>query len=167
MNTLVKFNQSDVNQLLDRVNRDFVGFDRFFNRLNSHVLLNQQQAFPPYNIEKLGETSYQISLAVAGFNSNDIAITVEDRVLKIEGKKEDNEEKNYLHKGIAFRSFSRSFNLADDVEVKHANLDSGMLTINLEHIIPEAKKPKMIPINGGEPQTLDSVDIERSKKRTK
>ncbi len=128
----------------------FVGFDRINSVLNDL----QKQAlkavtYPPYNVKKTGENSYAIELAVAGFAKQDIDITLEDNTLKIEGRvKEDAEsvDKTYLYKGIAERPFSRTFTLADTVEIKNAELINGMLRVFLDNLVPE-KKAKKVEIN--------------------
>ena len=132
--------------------RQTVGFDRFndlFETLTNSE--NRFDAYPPYNIEKLGENDYRITLAVAGFEEKDLDITVEGDRLTITGQmaeKEDESGKVWLHRGIATRSFERVFRLADHIQVEGASLNGGLMTINLRHEVPEAQKPRMIPING-------------------
>jgi molecular chaperone IbpA len=104
--------------------------------------------YPPYNIERLGDDRYQISLALAGFDPADISLTAEQNVLTIEGGKPDKVERAFLYRGIANRPFKRQFNLADYVRVKGASWDNGLLKIELVREIPEAMKPRRIPING-------------------
>ncbi|HUV20428.1 MAG TPA: Hsp20 family protein, partial [Gammaproteobacteria bacterium] len=104
--------------------------------------------FPPYDIETTGEDRYAVTLAVAGFDESELEIQVENGVLCVSGKKADEvEEKSYLYRGIANRSFERKFNLADHVEVQGADLKNGLLTVNLIKEIPEAMKPRTIAIN--------------------
>ena len=123
-----------------------VGFDSMFDRLFEDVERNgNATGFPPYNIRKDNENIYTIEMAVAGFSKDDIEIELKEGILKI-CSKNDQEEGEYLHRGIAKRAFSRSFTLSDDILVKEADLVNGMLTINLERIIPEEKKPRMIEI---------------------
>jgi len=133
--------------------RQTVGFDRF-NDLFETMLNDGEERFdsyPPYNIEKEGEDDYRITLAVAGFNESDLDITVQDGQLTVRGaqaEKEEEEDKTYLHRGIATRTFERTFRLADHIRVEDAEMDNGLLTIHLKREIPEEKKPRMIPING-------------------
>lgn len=128
--------------------RSSIGFDRFGSLLDSALRSEPSASYPPYNIEVVDENEYAITLALAGFDESDIEIQTEKGVLTVKGKKEDkNEDVNYLHRGIANRSFERKFNLADYVEVRGASLDKGLLTINLVREIPEAMKPKKIEIN--------------------
>lgn len=132
--------------------RQTVGFDRFNDLFES--LLNQGEerfdTYPPYNIEKTGDESYRITLAVAGFGEKDLHVTTENDVLKISGRIEQkNEEKtaHYLHRGIAARSFERTFRLADHIRVDSAGLQDGLLTVDLVREVPEEKKPRIIPVN--------------------
>ena len=132
--------------------RSSVGFDRFGTLLDAALRSDQTSSYPPYNIEATDENHYSITLAVAGFDRSDLDIQVENGVLTVRGKQSGNEEKQatYLYQGIASRAFERKFNLADHVEVTHANLEKGLLTINLIREIPEEMKPKSIPIGSGE-----------------
>jgi molecular chaperone IbpA len=106
----------------------------------------QTNNYPPYNIVKIEDHKYELQIAIAGFKINELDIELKDGVLQIEGKKEVEETKNYLHKGISARAFRRAFTLADTIVVKGADLADGILTINLENIIPEEKKPRKILI---------------------
>lgn len=136
--------------------RSSIGFDRMARLLDSAMRSDNNSAggYPPYNIEVVGENRYAITLAVAGFDDNELEIEVESGVLKVQGKKaEDNEQREYLHKGIAFRGFERKFNLADHVEVTGAALKNGLLTIGLEKVVPDAMKPKKIEI-GSSPKSF-------------
>jgi len=130
--------------------RSTVGFDRMASLLDSAMRREQSApGYPPYNIEVVGENQYQITLAVAGFSDDELDIQVENGVLSVKGKKADSEdERQYLHQGIATRSFLRKFNLADHVEVQNAVTENGLLRVNLLREIPEAMKPKTIAING-------------------
>lgn len=133
--------------------RQTIGFDRF-NDLFETLLNEGEQRFdhyPPYNIEKIGDDSYRITLAVAGFSEGDLDITSHDDTLKISGKivqKDEDAKSQYLHRGIATRTFERSFRLADYIKVETADLKDGLLTIDLVREVPEEKKPRMVPING-------------------
>jgi molecular chaperone IbpA len=129
--------------------RSSVGFDRFGSLLDAAFQTEKTAvSYPPYNIEVLEENSYSITLAVAGFKEQDIDIETNNGVLTIRGKQTEDEDKNYLHQGIAQRAFERKFNLADHVEVTDAKLADGLLSIALVREIPEAMKPKTIRVNG-------------------
>jgi molecular chaperone IbpA len=129
--------------------RSTVGFDRIFDLLGETQQAVEKH-YPPYNIERLGEDHYQISLALAGFNPDEIAITAEQNVLTVEGRKADEAKRDYLYRGIAAKGFKRQFNLADYVQVKTAAFDNGLLRIELVRELPEAVKPRRIPIGGAE-----------------
>ncbi len=134
--------------------RKTVGFDRF-NDLFERILDDTNSGgdnYPPYNIEKIGDDEYRITMAVSGFTMDDLEIVLHDGELKISGKIHDNspeeEASMYLHRGIAMRSFQRVFNLADYIRVINAELKDGLLIIKLVREVPEDKKPHIIPING-------------------
>lgn len=133
--------------------RSSIGFDRFASLINgAHKAESNAPSYPPYNIELLDENHYAITLAVAGFAEEDLDIQVEKAVLTIRGNKSNKAQRKFLYQGIANRTFERKFNLADYIEVKGADLNNGLLTINLEKEIPEAMKPKSIPINQTGPE---------------
>lgn len=128
--------------------RSTVGFDRLASLLDAAASDTGQNGYPPYNIERTGETAYRITMAVAGFSEEDISIEAQQNKLTITGKKEAAEDENtrYLHRGIATRSFQRQFDLADYVEVKAATLENGLLHVDLAREIPEAMKPRQVAI---------------------
>jgi molecular chaperone IbpA len=123
-----------------------IGFDNMFDEL---MRMNSQQSlnYPPYNIVKNTEDSFDIEVAVSGFSEGEIEVNLDNRVLTIKGQKNEDLVAEYLHKGISTRDFVREFTLAEHVEVIHASQKDGILTINLERIVPEEKKPKAIAIN--------------------
>lgn len=125
--------------------RSTVGFDHLFKFLEHATDLGN--GFPPYNIERLDETHYQITLAVAGFREQDLAIETRDGVLAVTGNAEQSEQHAFLYRGIAARHFERHFQLAEHVEVRGAKLENGLLTVSLERVVPEEKKPRRIAIN--------------------
>jgi molecular chaperone IbpA len=129
--------------------RSTIGFDRIFDLLDE-TQRTVEDHYPPYNIERLGEDHYQISLALAGFSPDEIAITAEQNVLTVEGRKADEAKSDYLYRGISAKGFKRQFNLADYVQVKTAAFDNGLLGIELVRELPEAMKPRRIPIGGAE-----------------
>lgn len=122
----------------------FIGFDKMLDKLSTAT--PGQTNYPPYNIVKTEDNKYELELAIAGFTRDELEIEVKDGVLSIEGRKDVEEGKNYLHKGISARAFRRTFTLADTIVVQGADLVDGILTIELENIIPEEKKPKKIEI---------------------
>ena len=125
-----------------------VGFDRVFDTLNRYVDNNvNSTGFPPYNIQKVGDYKYQIDMALAGFSKDDIEVEVADGTLSVRSdKKEEPEDEFTYHRGISYRKFERKFTLADDLVVNGAKLENGMLTVDLERIVPEEKKPRLISV---------------------
>ena len=137
--------------------RSTVGFDRLFDLLESQVRNSAGDNYPPFNIERRGEDSYRITLAVAGFREEDLDITAHQNLLVIQGRKrEEASDGELLHVGIANRGFERRFELADFVRVDKADLSDGLLVIDLVREVPEAMKPKKVII-GGQP-TLQAVE---------
>jgi len=136
--------------------RSTVGFDRLFDLAQAAAQHAGEDNYPPYNIERLGEDSYQISLAVAGFSPDEISITAEQNVVTIEGNKPEKTEREFLYRGISTRHFKRQFNLADYVQVKSASFDNGLLKIELVREIPEAMKPRRIAIDSSNVHHLES-----------
>ncbi|GIK81730.1 MAG: Hsp20 family protein [Pseudorhodoplanes sp.] len=131
--------------------RSTVGFDRLFNMLDQAGGVDSAPSYPPYNIERTGENAYRISVAVAGFAENELNIEVKENTLTIRGEKQSKTEEKagqVLYQGIAARAFERVFQLADFVQVKGAKLENGLLHVDLVREIPEAKKPRQIPIGG-------------------
>ena len=124
-----------------------VGFDRMFDQLNRYVDNNvTSTGFPPYNIQKGGDFTYTIEMALAGFSKDDIEVEVADGTLSVRSDKKDETGEWTFHRGISYRKFDRRFTLADDIVVNGAKLENGMLTIELERIVPEEKKPRLIEV---------------------
>lgn len=141
--------------------RTMVGFDRLFDLLENQSRMGSGDNYPPFNIERRGEDAYRITLAVAGFKPADIDITAQQNLLVVQGKKgEETSAGQYLHVGIAQRGFERRFELADYVRVDGANLEDGLLSIDLVREVPEAMKPKRIPV--GTQKTLSVVKDEEA-----
>ena len=124
-----------------------VGFDRVFDTLNRYVDNNVTSAgFPPYNIRKDGDYNHVIEMALAGFGKKDIEVKVTENTLSIRSIKENSEDDTTQYRGISYRKFERTFTLADDIVVNDAKLENGMLTIDLERVVPEEKKPRLISV---------------------
>jgi len=145
-----------------------VGFDRFGSLLDAALSADRQAAgYPPYDIELVGENRYAITLAVAGFQDSEIDVQVEKGVLTVRGRREEQtKDSRYLHRGIATRSFERKFNLADHVEVVSAQMDNGLLKIALVKEIPEAMKPRTIPV-GQAQAAIESTAIDSEANESK
>jgi molecular chaperone IbpA len=140
--------------------RSTVGFDRFASLLDSATRLDEQTvSYPPYNIEKTGDDTYRITMAVAGFSASDINLTAHANSLLVTGKaSRDETAGQFLHRGIAGRAFERRFELADHIKVTGAALENGLLHIELVREVPEAMKPRSIEIRAGaapQPQVID------------
>ncbi|SEM23002.1 Hsp20 family protein [Bradyrhizobium sp. OK095] len=127
--------------------RSTIGFDRLFDLVETAQRAGEDN-YPPYNIERVSEDRYQISLAIAGFSPSEISVTAEQNAVIVEGNKADKAEREYLYRGISARPFKRQFNLADYVQVQGAAFENGLLKIELIREIPEAMKPRRIAING-------------------
>lgn len=130
--------------------RSSIGFDRLFRLLDEAASV-ETNSYPPYNIERVGEDEYRITMAIAGFGPNDVNIEAKGNTLTVTGKKADKQTNTaeVLHQGIAARGFERRFQMADHVEVKGADMDNGLLHISLKREVPEALKPRQIPIGNG------------------
>jgi len=140
--------------------RSTVGFDRLFDLIENNARLQQSDNYPPFNIERLSEDRYRVTLAVAGFRHDEIDITAQQNLLQVVGRKDDSsaDRSKFLHVGIANRSFERRFELADFVRVEKADLADGLLVIELVREVPEAMKPKKIAINGGQLVDISAQD---------
>lgn len=137
--------------------RSTIGFDHLSQLLDSIAQRDQNQpSYPPYNIERLGPDDYQISMAVAGFTQAELSLHSEQQTLKVRGQKaEDTTERQYLHQGIAARNFERVFQLADHIKVVNAHLENGLLHIELRREVPEAMKPRQIPIGNAAERLIE------------
>jgi molecular chaperone IbpA len=138
--------------------RSTIGFDRFFDLVDAAQHAGSDDNYPPCNVERLSEDRYQISLALAGFAPNEITITAEQNVLTVEGRKAENVQREFLYQGISSRPFKRQFNLADYVQVRSATFDNGLLLIELIREVPEAMKPRRIPINGSSASNIREIE---------
>jgi molecular chaperone IbpA len=139
--------------------RSTVGFDRLADMLDSVSQFDAGVGYPPYNIERTDEHHYRISLAVAGFGEDELNAEVKEGVLTVSGKRGGAPEKaNYLYQGIAGRTFERRFQLAENVEVRGARLENGLLHVDLERIVPEEKKPRRVVISTGAKQDAKIYD---------
>ena len=128
--------------------RSSVGFDRLFDMMESSAAGQGQENYPPFDLIQLDDNDYRIDLAVAGFRADEIDITAQQNVLVISGRKRDEDEPGFIHRGIAARSFERRFALADHIQVRNADLRDGLLSVVLVREIPESMKPRKIAIGG-------------------
>ena len=141
MTNLARYTAADLPALMDRITRNSIGMDEYFDRLfNLHETTSN---YPPYNLVQISNVESRLELALAGFSKKEVLVYTQDGKLFIEGQKEDKEtDTNYLHKGLAQRSFTRTWTLADDTEVTSVNFEDGLLTVILGRIVPESHKRK-------------------------
>jgi len=132
-----------MNQLFD-ITKFAIGFDEMMDRV--HYQQNQSTTYPPYDIIKVDNFNYKIEMALAGFSKNDIEVEVAEGIITISSNKENDQDKSKLYRGISYRKFTRQFTIAEDIEVQDAKLENGLLTISLERIVPDEKKPRMIKV---------------------
>jgi molecular chaperone IbpA len=144
--------------------RSTIGFDRLARLVDSATRVDSTAlTYPPYNIEKTGEDSYRLTMAVAGFSRAELDITVHENTLIVTGKaQKDDENGRYLHQGIARRAFERRFSLADHLKVTGATIDNGLLHVDLVREVPEAMKPRTIKIGTVEPQAQPQVTEQKT-----
>lgn len=149
--------------------RNTVGFDRLFELLENTGRTAQNENYPPFNIERTGENDYLVTVAVAGFKPEEIEITAQQNLLIVAGKKdaESNDNRDFLHMGIASRNFERRFQLADHIHVTNADLADGLLSVTLVREVPEALKPRRIIIGGQTAPAVIEHDEADSKKSGK
>ena len=136
MGNLTKYNAANINQLLDRINRNSIGMDEYFDRLFN--LQESASNYPPYNLVQVSNTESRLELALAGFKEKEVNVYTQDGKLFVEGQREDGETgTEYVHRGVAQRSFTRSWTLSDETEVRSVSFEDGLLTITLGRIVPE------------------------------
>ncbi len=138
--------------------RSFIGSDRLASLVDAASRSENQSTYPPYNVELLGDDKYRISMAIAGFSSDEVEIVAQDNTLTVSGKKAQQEnatERKFLHRGLSERSFERKFQLGDHVKVTGADLQHGLLHIELARVVPEAKKPRRVEIGKSASETAE------------
>jgi molecular chaperone IbpA len=141
MTNLMKYQAADLPALLERINRNTIGMDEYFDRI--FKIHETTSNYPPYNLVQVSNVESRLELALAGFKKKEVYVYTQDGKLFVEGQKEDKEtESNYLHKGLAQRSFTRSWTLSDDTEVRSVDFEDGLLTVTLGRIVPEHHKRK-------------------------
>ena len=141
--------------------RSTVGFDRLFDMLESGNGSPAGDNYPPFDLERVSDDEYRITLAVAGFRSDEIDIVAQQNLLIVSGRKREDNDRQYIHRGIATRAFERRFGLADYVQVKNADLRDGILAIDLVREIPEEMKPRKVAINGAGEDVQQQLGGER------
>jgi molecular chaperone IbpA len=148
MTGLRKFGTKDLGAIVDAAERYSVGLDDIFYRLHSYGMGTVNEAYPPYNLVKESEVKWRIEMALAGWDKDEIEVSTESNVLLVRSKAAKSKgEEEYMHRGVATRTFARGFNLSDDVEIGEVKFINGMLTINLQKIIPEHQQLKVYDID--------------------
>jgi len=139
--------------------RSTIGFDRLSRLMDATMASTEASSYPPYNIEKLSDDQYRLTMAVAGFGEGDLDITQKQSALVVSGRApKDEAPRQFLHRGIARRAFERRFELADHIVVDGASLENGLLHIALKRVVPESLKPRQIPIGGGQPRVIEATE---------
>tara|TARA_B100000131_G_scaffold83408_1_gene80391 strand:- start:1805 stop:2275 length:471 start_codon:yes stop_codon:yes gene_type:complete len=144
--TLTRYNASDMDTILDAITKNSIGLDEFF--FGPGFRTSRAQAnYPPYNIRKKNDSEWTIELALAGFNRDEVEVSTEANVLEVRSKSvKDSPDDEYIHRGVAARSFTRGFNISDDVEVREVEFNNGLLTINLKKVLPEHQQRRVYDI---------------------
>ena len=143
--TLAKYNSANINQLMERLQRNTIGMDNYFDRIFSY----EAQNYPPYNLVQVSEDESRLELALAGFTNDEVKVYTERGNLVVEGSKEKVDGREYLHRGLAQRSFTRSWTISEDTEVSDVAFENGLLVVTLSRIIPEGRRKKYF-LGGGE-----------------
>ena len=139
MGNLMKYNAANLDQLMDRITRNTIGMDDYFDRL---FKAQEQTNYPPYNLIQVSETEVVLELALAGFKKKEVNVYTQEGKLYVEGKRGDTEEKTYVHRGVAARSFTRAWTLSDETEVRSVEFENGLLTVTLGRVVPEHHQRK-------------------------
>jgi len=135
----MKYNAANLDQLMDRITRNTIGMDDYFDRL---FKAQEQTNYPPYNLIQVSETEVVLELALAGFKKEEVNVYTQEGKLHVEGKRGDTEEKTYVHRGVASRSFTRAWTLSDETEVRSVEFENGLLTVTLGRVVPEHHQRK-------------------------
>ena len=139
MTNLMKYNAANLDQLMDRITRNTIGMDDYFDRL---FRTQEQTNYPPYNLIQVSETEVVLELALAGFKKEEVNVYTQEGKIYVEGKRGETEEKTYVHRGVAARSFTRAWTLAEDTEVRSVEFEDGLLTVTLGRVVPDHHKRK-------------------------
>ena len=143
--TLTKYNSANINQLMERLQRNTIGMDNYFDRIFSY----EAQSYPPYNLVQVSEDESRLELALAGFTNDEVKVYTERGNLVVEGSKEKVDGREYLHRGLAQRPFTRSWTISEDTEVSDVTFENGLLVVTLSRIIPESRQKKFF-LGGGD-----------------
>lgn len=138
MSLLQRYNTANINQLMERIQKNAIGLDSYFDNILGQEVVN----YPPYNLVAVNEDESRLELAMAGFSQNDVSVYTERGKLVVEGKKEQKEDVTYVHRGLAQRSFTREWTISDDTEVSGVDFKDGLLVVTLSRVVPETHKKK-------------------------
>jgi len=138
MSYLTKYNSANINQLMERLQRNTIGMDNYFDRIFSY----EAQSYPPYNLVQVSEDESRLELALAGFSNDEVKVYTERGSLVVEGNRKANEERTYVHRGLAQRSFTRKWDISEDTEVSKVTFENGLLVVVLSRVIPEGRKKR-------------------------
>ena len=138
MSYLTKYNSANINQLMERLQRNTIGMDNYFDHIFSH----EAHSYPPYNLVKVSEEESRLELALAGFTNEEVKVYTEKGNLVVEGSRESTDGREYVHRGVAQRSFTRSWGIAEDTEVSNVSFENGLLVVTLTRVVPEARRRK-------------------------
>lgn len=141
MNTIVRYNTGNIQKFLNDIDKYSIGMDEWFHRFSA--LHQTESNYPPYNVIKESNTEFRLEIALAGFTKNQITVYTENNKLFVEGTKDQDSQKEYVHQGLAQRAFTRSWTISDDVEVKNVTFENGLLNIQMVKIVPEHQKRKV------------------------
>ena len=139
MTNLMKYNAANLDQLMDRITRNTIGMDDYFDRL---FRTQEQTNYPPYNLIQVSDTEVVLELALAGFKKEEVNVYTQEGKIYVEGKRGETEEKTYVHRGVAARSFTRAWTLSDETEVRSVEFENGLLTVTLGRVVPDHHKRK-------------------------
>ena len=138
MSYLSKYNSANINQLMERLQRNTIGMDNYFDRIFSY----EAQSYPPYNLVQVNEDESRLELALAGFTKDEVKVYTERGSLVVEGNRKSDDDRNYVHRGLAQRSFTRKWNVSEDTEVSSVTFENGLLVVVLSRVVPESRKKK-------------------------
>tara|TARA_Y100000004_G_scaffold52758_1_gene58559 strand:- start:193 stop:627 length:435 start_codon:yes stop_codon:yes gene_type:complete len=138
MSVLARYNSANINQLMDRLQKNTIGMDDYFDR----VFGVEAQSYPPYNLVQVNEDESQLEMALAGFTDQEVKVYTEKGNLVVVGQKANSDEREYVHRGLATRSFTRSWSISEDTEVSNVTFENGLLVVTLTRVIPEARKKR-------------------------
>ena len=138
MSYLSKYNSANINQLMDRLQRNTIGMDTYFDRIFSY----EAQSYPPYNLVQVNEDESRLELALAGFSKDDVKVYTERGSLVVEGNRSNEDDRTYVHRGLAQRPFTRKWDISEDTEVSNVTFENGLLIVVLSRVVPEARKKR-------------------------